>query len=124
MSSNTTATSSVNGQAFSVAPGAPRPTPTPVLVVLNPDGFVEVYGDNISVHIAQRLDVAPAPYNERVADELLDAKLPWRFKQIYFPSKRRACGQCRRVTVEDELDRQLRLELARECRAICNEATR
>lgn len=80
-----------------------------VLIVLHPDGFVEVYGDSVSVRIENLLSVAPE--DERWAIELLENNRPWLWKR---PLKFIAYGNandCR--TLLGELKRQQELELCK-----------
>ncbi len=87
-----------------------------VLIVLNSDGFIEVYGEpGLSVHIAQRLHVE-GNATEATADEYLDRSLPKAFRELFYPVKRQAVGQCRRITVADEMDRRVDLAVLRELR--------
>ena len=83
----------------------------PVLVVLSADAFVEVYGVGLQVHFAQRLAVEVP--EEAMADAYLDATLPRRFRDLFFPRNLRAMGQCRQRTATDEAERRFRLELVR-----------
>jgi hypothetical protein len=94
-----------------------------VLVVLNSDGFVEIYAQRgLVVHIAQRLHV-DGNETEATADEYLDATLPKAFKELFYPVKLQAVGQCRRLTVEDEVNRRTTLAVLRELRNLPAPAT-
>lgn len=87
-----------------------------VLVVLNSDGFVEVYGEpGLLAHVAQRLHV-DGNASEVSAEEYLDLTLPKAFKELFYPVKLQAVGQCRRVTVADEVSRRVDAAILRELR--------
>ncbi len=87
-----------------------------VLIVLNSDGFVEVYGEpGLWIHVAQRLQ-ADGNQAEVMADEYLDATLPKAFKELFYPVKLQAVGQCRRIRAEDEVNRRINLAVLRELR--------
>ena len=80
-----------------------------VLILLHPDGFLEVYGDPVSVRIENLLSVAPE--DERWAIELLENTRPWLWKR---PLKFIAYGNandCR--TLLGELKRLQELELCK-----------
>jgi hypothetical protein len=92
------------------------------LIVLNSDGFVEVYGEpGLSIHIAQRLHV-DGNQAEATADEYLDHVLPRPFKELYYPNKLQTVGLCRRITVADEINRRVDLAVLRELRALATPA--
>ena len=109
----------------------PRPAPRPkprrhpphdVLVLVSPDGQVEVYGrPNCRVLIAERLQVTPE--SEVLADDFLLESLPPWAKHLYFAGFRhdeagellpfgkqsgclRATAAFRPRTAEDEVDRR------------------
>ena len=78
-----------------------------VLIVLHPDGFLEVYGDPVSVRIENVMSVAPE--DERWAIELLENSRPWLWKR---PLKFIAYGNANDSrTLLGELKRQQELEL-------------
>jgi hypothetical protein len=83
----------------------PKPVPrTRVLVVLNSDGFVEVYGDDhINVHFTQRIHTDTRA-GEILADQLVDVTLPRVYRDLFYPRNMRAAGQCRKVTAEQRLE--------------------
>jgi hypothetical protein len=118
---------SATGQAVAAvihSPGrnSPRPPATPALVILNADGFFELYSDSLlRVLVVQRLDVAPQ--EEILADDLLTARLPQAFKNLYWPSKRRAIGQCRRVTPDDRIDTLARLAALRDIQELSHDGS-
>ncbi len=89
----------------------------PVLIVLNGDGTVEVFGDSIRVHFVRRLDVQTLEA-ERLADEYLDLCLPQNLQALYVPRNLAGVDQCRPHSVEDEADLRLELDILRELRGL------
>ena len=89
----------------------------PVLVILDGDGAVDVYGEGLAVTFAHRLTVQTQEA-ERRADQYLDLTLPRKLRALYMPVN--LCGQdvCRRRTVESEAEWRWRLELVRELVAL------
>jgi len=103
------------------SPTPPVTTPTayqtsrrqrePVLVVLNADGYVEVYAErHIDVHIATRPDTT-SPEGEQLADEYMELCLPPRYREVYWPRNLRASEMVRTVTPEDIAYREWQLEM-------------
>ena len=89
---------------------APRPG-EPVLVVLNADGYVEVYAErHIDVHIATRPDTTSAE-GEQLADEYMELCLPTRYREIYWPINLRATEMIRTITPEDIAWHEWQLEM-------------
>ena len=83
-----------------------------VLVVLHPDGFVEVFGDHeVRVHTVDALAVHAE--EEALADLYLNESLPTWARQLHWPGKLRACGQCKQISAEDELRRRHDLHMVR-----------
>jgi hypothetical protein len=83
-----------------------------VLVVLNPDGFAEVYGPpEVCVYVANRLDTDGGNAAEVTADEYLDLTLPRPYRELYFPRNLRASGIVEHRTAADELDRRAALAI-------------
>jgi len=69
-------------------PKPKRHSPYDVLVLVSPDGDIEVYGrPNCRVLIAERLQVEPG--NEGLADEYLTLTLPPWARHLYFAGFRR-----------------------------------
>jgi hypothetical protein len=97
----------------------PRVQRVPVLVVLHPDGWIEVYGDDLDVCIMTKLDGGDIPAVEVMAEQYMDLDLPRRFRPLYFPVKLRATGQCERRTPAAELQRLRELRLVRKLREVC-----
>ena len=74
---------------------SPRPPRQRVLVVPHPDGHLEVFGErNIAVHVA-RVPIAHSRDAERVADEVVDLRLPRPFRELHRADKLRAVGTTR-----------------------------
>ena len=65
-----------------------------VLIVAHSDNFIEVYGDNIDVEIT-RSPVASSTEAERLAEDIVEACLPPRFKSLYWPGKAKATASLR-----------------------------
>ena len=97
-------------------PRRPRVRRVPVLVVLHPDGWVEIYGENLDVCVVTKLDGGDIPAAEVLAEQYLDLDIPRRFRPLYFPVNLRATGQCETRTPEGELRRLRELRFVRECR--------
>lgn len=96
-----------------IAPPRPREK---VLIVMYSDGWIEVYADkNVDAHIAQRLHITN-PKNATNADEYLESTLPRCYRELYWPIKLRASGQCKKVTPEQALNTHLEMHLLREIR--------
>ena len=73
-------------------------TMEPVVVELNSDGFVRVFG---SKQVNARVIVRPhvtTPTQGRQVEELIDTILPKPFAGVYFPGMIRAKGQVERIT--------------------------
>lgn len=67
----------------------PRPRQA-VLLVLSPDGYLELFADsNVDVRV-ERLPVAQARAAEVMGEDYLEATLPRRYRELYWPGKRRA----------------------------------
>jgi len=99
----------------------PRPRPLPprpsVLVVVSPDGFLEVFASpGVKVHVVERLAVGPQ--SESAADGLLELTLPTWARGIYWPRNLVATHAIRGLTVMEEAERLTDLALVRELVAI------
>jgi hypothetical protein len=91
-----------------------------VLVVLSSNGFVEIFGPpEVDAHVAQRLDVPPEC--EIKAEEYLDATLPKRYRDLFFPGKVRAIGLVQKITPEQAGDTLWKLSILRGLRAMRQE---
>jgi hypothetical protein len=99
-----------------------RPVPKPrvrVLLVLNSDGFAEVYGPpEVCVHVANRLHTDGGNPADVAADEYLDRTLPRVYRELYYPRNLRASGIVERRTAADELDRRAALAIVADLREI------
>ena len=76
----------------------------PILVLLHPDGFVEVYGHrNVDVHIATLVAMQSAQ-GQILAEEYLELNMPPRHRAIYAPGMIRAAKMNRIITPSDLAD--------------------
>lgn len=81
-----------------------RPKREPVLVILNSDGFVEVFANkNVDALIVNKIH-ASTPEGEITVEEFTDSKLPRRFKDVHWPALRRATENWRKFTMVDHFD--------------------
>ena len=82
-----------------------RPTPnakTHTLVVLRPDGGVDVFGEPHNQVKVINLPVASTIENERDVERLIESVLPVPYRKIYFAGQHlRAMGNHRIVTLAD-----------------------
>jgi hypothetical protein len=72
-----------------------------VLIVAHGDGWIEAYADK---HIDVRIEIAPymtTPEGERLSEEYVGLMLPKRYQEMYWPIRRRAAGQVRKVLPSD-----------------------
>ena len=65
-----------------------------VLIIAHPDNYIEVYGDNIDVEIVRSI-VASTPEAECIAEDIVEASLPLRFKPLYWPGKAKVTASLR-----------------------------
>ena len=73
-------------------------TVEPVLVELNSDGFVRVFGSkSVNARVIVRPHVTTQEQGRQV-EELIDEILPRSFTTVYFPGMVRAKGQVERIT--------------------------
>ena len=106
--------SSAYGQAKTtvVLPSADRlrrPRPVPVLIVVHPDQFIEVYGpDGVRPVVVNRLDSCADPL---LVDEYLESQIPRSHRGIHLPEYLKGTGNVERQTAEDEINRLTRLSL-------------
>jgi hypothetical protein len=88
-----------------------------VLLVLNSDGYVELFGPaEVVAHVALRLATDGGNAGEVAADELLTVTLPRPYREIFFPRNLRASGIVERRTAGDELDRRAALATLQDLR--------
>ena len=82
-----------------------RPQREGVLVVIEHDGHVELYGrrDRLRVHVAHRLACPIESTEQRLlTEEILDLRLPAWARELYYPSNRLAVGDVRECLPPDE----------------------
>ena len=109
-------TSDQTGQLQAVVPcyGSPPPRPqrVPVVVTVEPDGFLRVYApDHVDVRIVGLLDVLPENRTDAEAYAIL--RLPVPHKEIAFDARcNRGVFLPSPRTVEEELERVFALSLA------------
>ncbi|MFO0203064.1 MAG: hypothetical protein ACK528_08030 [Alphaproteobacteria bacterium] len=73
-------------------------TTEPVVVELNSDGFVRVYGSKqVNAKVVIRPHVTTQEQGRQV-EELIDTILPKNFTAVYYPGMVRAWGQVERIT--------------------------
>ena len=108
------------GQLQAVVPccGSPSPRPerVPVVVAIEPDGFLRVYApDHVDVRIVGLLDVLPE--NRTDAERYAVLRLPVPHKQIAFDARcTRGVFLPSPRTVDEELERVFALSLVKELR--------
>lgn len=92
----------------------PRPTPqparSPVLLVAHPDGYVEIYGDDIDVVVAQLPDVTTAQA-EIAAGELVATSLPASHRELFVPGRLAESHLVERVIPKDLMRRRTMRQL-------------
>ena len=79
--------------------------PEPVLVVVNGD-WLEVYGSKgIHLHVVQKpyMGTSSSVEAELMAESYVDAKLPFRYRQLYVPGFLRWQGPIERITPQQRL---------------------
>lgn len=92
--------------------GAGRRAETRVLVTIDEEGYVQVYGEK---HVKARIVRVPAaktPTGQRTAEEIVYAQLPYPYKDLYLPGKVRAAG------ISSPLDPRAALDSLRTKRSI------
>lgn len=87
-----------------------RPARSPVLLVAHPDGYVEVYGDDIDVVVAQLPDVTTAEA-EIAAEELVATSLPASHRELFVPGRLAESHLVERVTPKDLMRRRTMRQL-------------
>ena len=83
----------------------PRPAHSPVLLVAHPDGYVEIYGDDVDVVVAQLPEVTTAEA-EVAAEELVAASLPASHRDLFVPGRLAESHLIERVTPKDLMHRR------------------
>jgi hypothetical protein len=82
-----------------------------VLVVLHPDGYVEVFGSEaVRPVVVNRLDSTADP---NLVDRYVEAQIPRSHKGLFFPGNVRATGFLERRTAEAEFRRLAMMETVR-----------
>ena len=73
----------------------------PVLVVVNHDGFIEVYANRnaVNCHIAVKPEAVGAD-EEQLAEDVIELEMPRRYRELYWPGNQVAVGQVRKRTPE------------------------
>jgi hypothetical protein len=92
---------------------APNPRKS-VLVLLHPDGFVEVYSDKTSVDA--RILCVPqmsSPAGEILAEQYVETMLTNRYRDVFYPGNRIALGNYTTITPELIAKRNDEIRLAR-----------
>ena len=86
-------------------PGKARQEREPVLVIIEADGTVEVFGnrDRVRVHIAHRLACPIESTEQRLlTEEILQTRLPAWARELYLPANRLAIGSITECRWPDE----------------------
>ena len=77
-----------------------------VLIVLNVDGFVEVYAeDHVDCRIVNRVDVSD-PEAEILAERVVEKQLPPAYCDLFYPGGRRAIGNVESIRPSDLWQRE------------------
>ena len=93
---------------------------TKVLVVLNHDGYVEVYGERTTdVCVVNKIRTAGVE-QEKVAERIVEDSLSRPYRKLYMPGLRRATGQFRDISPAQELYRLWQINLIRTCDRIAS----
>ena len=71
-----------------------RGTRQKVLILSHPDGYVEIFGDGIDVHIA-RIPLATSRQAERQAEAVASMLMPLRFRELWRRDRLRTVGTTR-----------------------------
>ena len=82
-----------------------------VLIVAHGDGWIEAYADK---HIDVRIEIAPyitTPEGELLSEEYIELMLPKRYREMYWPIRRRAAGQVRKILPSDLERRDWEIDL-------------
>ena len=101
----------------------PRSPRQPVLVVLNSDGFVQVYADQekVDVHCAIMPTIV-SDEGQILAEQYLELEMPRRHREVFDPNKLADTHQVRERPPNDIAHRETGLELCRELSEIGEEA--
>lgn len=93
-----------------------------VLIVAHGDGYIEVFGKNIDVHIANMTTTSNVA-GEIVAEDYLRHSLPMPYRDIYFPGMLRKTGTVEEIRPADIATRQLNLSILRVANSMTQETT-
>jgi hypothetical protein len=85
-----------------------------VLVVLYPDGFIEVFGDDRVDARVVNMPSVPVR-GEAIAEDYIGFILPKPYRDVYWPGMSRATGNVARITPHDITHQQRCLGLLRAC---------
>lgn len=92
-----------------------------ILVLLNSDGFVECFASkDVDVHITNVPHVS-TPAAEILVEEYIELTIPRSYRDVYWPSYRRAVEQIRHTTPADIMQRQSDVELLRGLQGKCDD---
>jgi hypothetical protein len=83
-------------------------------VVLHADGYAEVFGRDVDVHVAV-MPCMSTQQGERLADDYLTLSMPRRYRSIYWPGLLAATGQVEKIQPKDIARRHW---LTRLCRTL------
>lgn len=81
---------------------------------LYPDNFVEVFGQNLDVHLQQILHMESTE-GQRLAEDFADLQIPKRFLSINYPLYRAGIEQIRLVKPSDIYWRNIDLAIVEAC---------
>jgi len=82
-----------------------------VLVLLHFDGYVECFASkDVDIHITN-VPQASTPAAEILAQEYVGLAMPRSYRDVYWPSNRRAAEQVRKTTAADIMRRRADVEL-------------
>lgn len=81
-----------------------RPKREAVLIVACSDGWIEVYGQkHVDVLLINKPHATTAEAG-CLAEQGIDLKLPRRFREVFWPSMKRAADRLRKTTAADLID--------------------
>ena len=92
-----------------------------VLVLAHPDGWLETFAEK---HVDVRIVMVPqvtTQAGEILAEEYVEASLPKRYRDVYWPANRRAADMLRVVRPSDIAWREYELELLRAIQQLGNQ---
>ncbi|QDS91897.1 hypothetical protein FF011L_06330 [Roseimaritima multifibrata] len=92
-----------------------------VLIVTHADRYIEVFGENIDVHIANMTATSNVA-GEITAEDFLELSLPMPYRDIYFPGMLRKTGTVEEIRPADLAVRQINLSMLRAANSMTQEA--